>query len=192
MFSVSSPHVAALTCLTTLVSLVSSHTVITYPGWRGDNLLKSGDILQEKGLGAGANQTYPYGMQWIYPCTQEFLSFKPGWTGVTHCLKAEVCPFRPIALSGQWPVVRSVSSLAGSAAIPLHFSTSIWAKAPLLKITHCQWYLSSKLKAQTTICTMAVFAYRKSPCQRALMLWLVIMLPSKWLRRRNMGLLCTM
>lgn len=71
MFSVSSPLVAALTCLTALVSPVSSHTVITYPGWRGDNLLKSGDIGQEKGLGAGANQTYPYGMQWIYPCTQE-------------------------------------------------------------------------------------------------------------------------
>jgi len=68
MFSVSSPLVAALTCLTALVSQVSSHTVITYPGWRGDNLLNSGDILQEKGLGAGANQTYPYGMQWIYPC----------------------------------------------------------------------------------------------------------------------------
>lgn len=71
MFSVSSPLVATLACLAACVSLVSSHTVITYPGWRGDNLLKSGDIQQEQGLGAGANQTYPYGMQWIYPCTQE-------------------------------------------------------------------------------------------------------------------------
>lgn len=100
MFSVSSPLVAALTCLTTLVSLVSSHTVLTYPSWRGDNLKKSGDILQEHGLGVGANQTFPYGMQWIYPCTQES-PLKVWLNSSNSSLKAEVCPFRPIALSGQ-------------------------------------------------------------------------------------------
>lgn len=36
-----------------LAALASAHTVITYPGWRG-NLI--------------TNETYPYGMQWIYPC----------------------------------------------------------------------------------------------------------------------------
>lgn len=42
--------------LLTLASaaLVSSHTVISYPGWRGDNLI--------------TNDTFPYGMQWMYPC----------------------------------------------------------------------------------------------------------------------------
>ncbi|KAI6363239.1 hypothetical protein MCOR25_005958 [Pyricularia grisea] len=35
-------------------ALSTAHTVITYPGWRGDNLV--------------TNETYPYGMQWIYPC----------------------------------------------------------------------------------------------------------------------------
>ncbi|KAI9832028.1 MAG: hypothetical protein M1819_004572 [Sarea resinae] len=35
-------------------SLVSAHTIITYPGWRGDNL--------------HTNATFPYGMQWMYPC----------------------------------------------------------------------------------------------------------------------------
>ncbi len=35
-------------------AVVSAHTVITYPGWRGDNLI--------------TNETFPYGMQWMYPC----------------------------------------------------------------------------------------------------------------------------
>jgi hypothetical protein len=35
-------------------ALVQAHTVITYPGWRGDNLI--------------TNDTFPYGMQWMYPC----------------------------------------------------------------------------------------------------------------------------
>lgn len=64
----SSRSLLTWTCLATLLSLVSAHTVITYPGWRGDNLLKSGSIEEQHGLGVGANDTYPYGMQWIYPC----------------------------------------------------------------------------------------------------------------------------
>jgi hypothetical protein len=35
-------------------ALASAHTVITYPGWRGNNLI--------------TNETHPYGMQWMYPC----------------------------------------------------------------------------------------------------------------------------
>ena len=72
------PVVATL--LSLLSVLVSSHTVITYPGWRGDNLHTNGsitglngtdfppDIIGNAGLGVGDNNTYPYGMQWIYPC----------------------------------------------------------------------------------------------------------------------------
>jgi hypothetical protein len=40
-------------CLAAL-GLVEAHTIITYPGWRGDNLI--------------TNDTFPYGMQWMYPC----------------------------------------------------------------------------------------------------------------------------
>lgn len=42
--------------LLTLASaaLASAHTVITYPGWRGNNLKD--------------NDEFPYGMQWMYPC----------------------------------------------------------------------------------------------------------------------------
>ncbi|KAL8630994.1 hypothetical protein Q9189_003274 [Teloschistes chrysophthalmus] len=61
-------HLTVAACLSSLFSLVTSHTVITYPGWRGNNLHSPGDIAAEKGLGAGENNTYPYGMQWIYPC----------------------------------------------------------------------------------------------------------------------------
>ncbi|OAA61904.1 hypothetical protein SPI_04763 [Niveomyces insectorum RCEF 264] len=60
-------------------SLVSAHTVIVYPGWRGDNLI--------------TNDTFPYGMQWMYPCggmrtttnrtywpvSGGAVSFQPGW-----------------------------------------------------------------------------------------------------------------
>ena len=40
--------------LLAFVALASAHSVITYPGWRGNNLI--------------SNETFPYGMQWIYPC----------------------------------------------------------------------------------------------------------------------------
>jgi hypothetical protein len=60
-------------------TLASAHTIITYPGWRGNNLL--------------TNEDYPYGMQWIYPCggmptttnrtfwptTGGAVAFQPGW-----------------------------------------------------------------------------------------------------------------
>lgn len=35
-------------------ALASAHIVISYPGWRGNNLI--------------TNETFPYGMQWMYPC----------------------------------------------------------------------------------------------------------------------------
>jgi hypothetical protein len=51
-----------------LASLVSAHTIITYPGWRGDNLHSNGTVYESSGLGIGPNNTFPYGMQWMYPC----------------------------------------------------------------------------------------------------------------------------
>lgn len=38
----------------TMATVTSAHIVISYPGWRGNNLI--------------TNDTYPYGMQWEYPC----------------------------------------------------------------------------------------------------------------------------
>ncbi|KAH7308720.1 hypothetical protein B0I35DRAFT_100808 [Stachybotrys elegans] len=59
--------------------LCSAHIVITYPGWRGNNLI--------------TNSTFPYGMQWMFPCggmgtsrnrtywptTGGAVAFQPGW-----------------------------------------------------------------------------------------------------------------
>lgn len=61
------------------VGIASSHIVITYPGWRGDNLKD--------------NEEFPFGMQWEYPCggistTKNrtywsteggAVAFQPGW-----------------------------------------------------------------------------------------------------------------
>lgn len=62
-----------------VLGLGEAHSVITYPGWRGDNLI--------------TNDTFPYGMQWMYPCggmptttnrtiwptTGGAISVQPGW-----------------------------------------------------------------------------------------------------------------
>lgn len=40
--------------LSVAVAVVHGHTVITYPGWRGNNLI--------------TNATFPFGMGWSYPC----------------------------------------------------------------------------------------------------------------------------
>ena len=72
--------------LCTFFSFVSTHTVITYPGWRGNNLHTNGTDLLEStgGLGVGPNNTYPYGMQWMYPCEYTFSPAAASSTMVTH------------------------------------------------------------------------------------------------------------
>lgn len=42
-----------------LAATASAHIVISYPGWRGNNLV--------------TNETFPYGMQWTYPCKMSLL-----------------------------------------------------------------------------------------------------------------------
>jgi hypothetical protein len=56
-----------------LASFASAHTVITYPGWRGNNLHTNGTTQDTNGLvvapsGNGTDLYHPYGMQWEYPC----------------------------------------------------------------------------------------------------------------------------
>jgi len=62
-----------------LAAVASAHVIISYPGWRGNNLI--------------TNETFPYGMQWEYPCggvgtttnrtywptTGGAVAFQPGW-----------------------------------------------------------------------------------------------------------------
>ncbi|KAE8349075.1 hypothetical protein BDV28DRAFT_141996, partial [Aspergillus coremiiformis] len=87
------------------LSLADAHTVIVYPGYRGNNLFTTGTIADANGLGVAINPNstanatdnnsliYPYGQQWIYPCggmptsTNRTkwpvgggaVSFQPGW-----------------------------------------------------------------------------------------------------------------
>lgn len=55
-------------------SLATAHTVITYPGWRGNNLHTNGTLPQDNPDSIGIDYdnngtaTFPYGMQWMYPC----------------------------------------------------------------------------------------------------------------------------
>ena len=56
-----------------IVHIASAHTVITYPGWRGDTLHTSGAPPAQNPDTIGVdyvNGTYefPYGQEWIYPC----------------------------------------------------------------------------------------------------------------------------
>ena len=55
-----------------IVSLAHAHTIITYPGYRGNNLHTNGTVEDTNGLSqAWVNGSYvwPYGMEWAYPCT---------------------------------------------------------------------------------------------------------------------------
>ena len=86
--------------LLSFLSLVSAHTVITYPGWRGNNLHTYGNVTDPgvDGLGAGPNGTYPYGMQWIYPCMSKLSIMEEYDTDneqVEVCLVQPTAPFGP-------------------------------------------------------------------------------------------------
>jgi hypothetical protein len=56
------------------ISIAQAHTVITYPGWRGNNLHSNGTLPEDNpgslGIDFSDNGTaaFPWGQQWIYPC----------------------------------------------------------------------------------------------------------------------------
>lgn len=52
--SKSVPQAFVLALCLQLAGLTQGHVVITYPGWRGNNL--------------GRTDEFPFGMQWMYPC----------------------------------------------------------------------------------------------------------------------------
>lgn len=70
-------------------SLARAHSVITYPGWRGDNLHTTGTPPDQNpdtvGIDFYENGTmaFPYGMQWMYPCTS--LEYTPPSTLFPSC-----------------------------------------------------------------------------------------------------------
>jgi hypothetical protein len=66
--------IQSLVALVATVSIAQAHTVITYPGWRGNNLHTNGTAPQVTGsIGIDYDSdngtvSFPYGMQWMYPC----------------------------------------------------------------------------------------------------------------------------
>lgn len=67
--------VVALLCL----GLAHAHTVIVYPGYRGNNLHTNGTVEEANGLGVASvdgKYIFPYGMMWSYPCMQSPTSDK--------------------------------------------------------------------------------------------------------------------
>lgn len=54
------------------LGMVHAHTVIVYPGYRGNNLHTNGTVQDIDGLGSAmvsnGSYVFPYGMQWMYPC----------------------------------------------------------------------------------------------------------------------------
>jgi len=63
-----------LLALLATISIARAHTVITYPGWRGNNLHTNGTLPEQNpgslGIDFSDNGTasFPWGQQWIYPC----------------------------------------------------------------------------------------------------------------------------
>ena len=68
------PALSLLTLLS-LLSAAAAHMVVTYPGWRGNNLISNGTVHTGV-LGIDrdrdGNLAFPYGMQFMYPCTCPF------------------------------------------------------------------------------------------------------------------------
>lgn len=65
------------------VGLSHAHTVIVYPGYRGNNLHTNGTVEDTHGLSAAyrnGSYAFPYGMQWLYPCKKAKSIRTPSFT----------------------------------------------------------------------------------------------------------------
>lgn len=70
-------RISILLALAACWNFAAAHLVISYPGWRGNNLMTSGTLedgsVPPGSLGQNYNNKtgqyeFPYGMQWMYPC----------------------------------------------------------------------------------------------------------------------------
>ena len=120
-FSLSIPRWASVLLILCL-GLAQAHTVITYPGYRGNNLHTNGTVAQANGLGVAydvknGSYIFPYGMEWIYPCKQDI--FNRVLASQSDRSQVVECPGRPTEPNGPSAVVLSPSSRAGSQVMPL-------------------------------------------------------------------------
>lgn len=129
---------AALALLAS-ISIAQAHTVITYPGWRGNNLHTNGTLPEDnpEALGITYDQNgtaaFPWGMQWMYPCEQNLLPSQRRSANSRLTLQFQVvaCPKQQIAPNGQSTAAPSPSNRAGSRATVSPCSTSTSASKSL-------------------------------------------------------------
>jgi hypothetical protein len=115
-------RLSALIAAIWLLAAANAHTVITYPGWRGDNLI--------------TNSSWPYGMQWSYPC-KHFLV--PAWSSMaSHQWKCR-CRRKSTRGNCSWThssLLYGNAYCAISAYLISYFSCwTIWLRDPLLTKT---------------------------------------------------------
>jgi hypothetical protein len=136
-------------------SIAQAHTVITYPGWRGNNLHTNGTLPEQNpgslGIDFSDNGTssFPWGQQWIYPCKRNLSTIRyEANRRLTLHSQAVACLNQPTAPSGPSMAVAFPSSQAGSLATASLCSTSTLASLSLetlhLATCHTQsFHLSS-------------------------------------------------
>ena len=163
--------------LLSVISIARAHTVITYPGWRGNNLHTNGTLPSENpeslGIDFSDNGTvaFPWGQQWIYPCRRSIHEcLRKRNDRLTLHLQAAACHNRLTAPSGQSTVVDFPSSQAGSPVTALRCSTSISAslkKAVLrLPICHTRLFRRSSSWVRTISNTLVSSVCHKSACPK--------------------------
>ncbi len=142
------PLLASLAALVTLWTTVGAHSVLTYPIWRGNNLRDSGrttdDLIPVNGLGVAYDNntqslTYPYGMQWVYPCKSPWQKLVK--INMLMWKQAEVCRHPPTEPSGPLTEVPFPFNQVGSLVISMHSSTSTLDLALYHKTCRFPWFL---------------------------------------------------
>jgi hypothetical protein len=103
------------------ISIAHAHTVITYPGWRGNNLHTNGTVPEHNpsalGIDYSDNGTvsFPWGQQWIYPCKHtKICDDKNNPLTLNH--QAAACHNQPTAPNGPSTEAACQSNLDGSQA----------------------------------------------------------------------------
>jgi hypothetical protein len=145
-------------------ALGNAHTVITYPGWRGNNLI--------------VNETFPYGMQWAYPCKLSLVSIyhhhEGFFSAFCHETLADILGggLSTSTNRTKWPVTGGAVAVQpgwfqGHSKALMYINLGLGTDGPYeaLQMYLCQWR-SLKSWGHQTIPTQALSACLKSHCQQ--------------------------
>lgn len=135
------------------ISIAYAHTIITYPGWRGNNLHTNGTVPEHNPGSLGIDfdngtAAFPWGQQWIYPCKHDNTCDNENCQ-LTINHQAAACHSQRTAPNGLSTEAACQSSLDGSRATasPCSMSTSASPSLvlPLRGICHTPSYRRSSL-----------------------------------------------